>query len=212
MERVLALRITCESQDPTLPKAGPTSWISQLCQLIHWLLCLRYLSSVSVTRNQRSFNQQSTWLGWCHLLLLKVSVFHIPVLDAASTNFLGNIIFMSNDSSEGHLLQLELMKSGGIIDNQGFPVAQTVKNPHAMWKTWVQSLACEDPLEEGMSTHSSILAWRIPMDRGTWRLTVHEVAKSWDMTEWLSACARARARTHTHTDTIDNHSYFLIQP
>ena len=57
---------------------------------------------------------------------------------------------MSNDSSKGHLPQLELMKSGGITDNQGFPVAQTVKNPHAMWKTWVQSLGCEDPLEEGM--------------------------------------------------------------
>ena len=37
-----------------------------------------------------------------------------------------------------------------------------VKNLPAMWKTWVQSLAREDPLEEGMATHSSILAWRIP--------------------------------------------------
>ena len=35
----------------------------------------------------------------------------------------------------------------------------------------------EDPLEEGMTTHSSILAWRIPMDRGAWRATVHGVAK-----------------------------------
>ena len=41
-------------------------------------------------------------------------------------------------------------------------VAQTVKNPPAMWETWVQSLGWEDPLEEGMATHSSILAWRIP--------------------------------------------------
>ena len=36
-----------------------------------------------------------------------------------------------------------------------------------MWETWVQSLGCEDPLEEGMATHSSVLAWRISMDRGT---------------------------------------------
>ena len=43
---------------------------------------------------------------------------------------------------------------------------------------WVQSLGWEDALEEGMATHSSILAWRIPMDRGAWRDTVHEVAKS----------------------------------
>ena len=38
-------------------------------------------------------------------------------------------------------------------------VAQTVKNPHAMQETWVLSLGQEDPLEEGMATHSSILAW-----------------------------------------------------
>ena len=41
-------------------------------------------------------------------------------------------------------------------------VAQLVKNLPAMWETWVQSLGCEDPLEEGPATHSSIVAWRIP--------------------------------------------------
>ena len=41
-------------------------------------------------------------------------------------------------------------------------VAQTVKNPPAMQETWVRSLGEEDPLEKGMDTHSSILAWRIP--------------------------------------------------
>ena len=47
-----------------------------------------------------------------------------------------------------------------------------------MRETWVQSLGWEDPLEEGMATRSSILAWRIPMDRGAWWATVHGVAKS----------------------------------
>ena len=47
-------------------------------------------------------------------------------------------------------------------------VAQTVKNLPAMWETWVQSLGWEGPLEEGMATHCSILAWKIPMDRGAW--------------------------------------------
>ena len=42
-------------------------------------------------------------------------------------------------------------------------VAQLVKNPPAMWETWVQSLSWEDSLEEGKVTHSSILAWRIPV-------------------------------------------------
>jgi len=46
-------------------------------------------------------------------------------------------------------------------------VVQTVKNPPAMRETWFHSLGWEDPLEKGMPTHSTILAWRIPKDRGT---------------------------------------------
>ena len=45
-------------------------------------------------------------------------------------------------------------------------MGQFVKNLHAMRETWVRSLGWEDPLEEGIATHSSILAWRMPMDRG----------------------------------------------
>ena len=41
-------------------------------------------------------------------------------------------------------------------------VAQLVKNPPAMWETWIRSLGWEDPLEKEMATHSSILAWRLP--------------------------------------------------
>ena len=41
-------------------------------------------------------------------------------------------------------------------------MAQMVKNPSAMWETWVRSLGWEDLLEKGTATHSSILAWRIP--------------------------------------------------
>ena len=47
-------------------------------------------------------------------------------------------------------------------------MAQTVKNPPAMWETWVISLGWEEPSEEGMATHFSILARRISMDRGAW--------------------------------------------
>ena len=50
-----------------------------------------------------------------------------------------------------------------------------VKNPPAMWETWVQSLGREDPLEEGMAAHSSTLAWRILMDRGAWQAALHGV-------------------------------------
>ena len=51
--------------------------------------------------------------------------------------------------------------------------ARLVKNPLAMWETWVQSLGWEDPLEKGKATHSSSLVWRIPS------CIVHGVAKSW---------------------------------
>ena len=52
----------------------------------------------------------------------------------------------------------------------GFPVAQTVKNPSAMQEIWVLSLGREDPLEEGMAIHFSILAWRIPWTEEPGRL------------------------------------------
>ena len=57
-------------------------------------------------------------------------------------------------------------------------VAQMVKNLPTMQDTWVQSLGHEDPPEEDMATHSSILAWRIPMSGGSWRATVPGVIKS----------------------------------
>ena len=56
-----------------------------------------------------------------------------------------------------------------------------------MRETWVRYLGWEDPLEESMATHSSILAWRIPIDRGPWRATVHRFAKS---QTWLSDSAQ----------------------
>ena len=57
-------------------------------------------------------------------------------------------------------------------------VAQLVKNPPAMWETWVQSLGWEDPLGKETATDYSILAWRIPTDRGAWQATVHRVENS----------------------------------
>ena len=57
-------------------------------------------------------------------------------------------------------------------------MAQTVKIPPVMWESWVQSPGWENALEEGIAIplHSSILAWRTPVDRGAWRVTV---PKSW---------------------------------
>ena len=80
-----------------------------------------------------------------------------------------------------------------------------VKNLPVMQETWVRSLGWED-LEEGTATHSSILAWRIPMERGAWQATVYGVAEL-DMTEQLIfslshtlTCNSASGHQYLHED------------
>ena len=65
------------------------------------------------------------------------------------------------------------------------------KNPPAVWETWVPSPGWEEPLEEGVATHCSVLAWRIPADRGAWRAVVRGVT---DSRTWLSGQAQHRGR------------------
>ena len=72
-----------------------------------------------------------------------------------------------------------------------FPGGWVIKNLPAMQETRVRSLGQEDPMEEDMATHSSILAWGNPMDSGAWWATVHGVAKSW-----------AQLRTKQQRDTL----------
>ena len=68
-----------------------------------------------------------------------------------------------------------------------------VKNPLQMREPYVQSLGWEDLLEKGMATYSSILAWRIPMDRGAWQAMVHGWdLKESDRTERLSAAQQTQ--------------------
>ena len=59
----------------------------------------------------------------------------------------------------------------------GSLVAQMVKNLPVMWETWVRSLYWEDPLEEGMATHSGILVWTIPKNRAACQAIFYGVAK-----------------------------------
>ena len=70
-----------------------------------------------------------------------------------------------------------------------------VKNPPAMQKMQVmpqvRSLGWENPLEEGIATHSSIFALENPMDRGTRQATVYRVAQSWTQLKGLRTHARA---------------------
>ena len=66
------------------------------------------------------------------------------------------------------------------------PSGSRVKNPAAMQEMWVWSLGWEDPLEEGVATHSSIIAWRIPWTEEPGLTTVHWVEKSWTQQKQLS--------------------------
>ena len=79
----------------------------------------------------------------------------------------------------------------------GFPVAQLVKNLPEIQETPVWFLGEGDPLEEGRATHSSILAWRIPMDRGAWQAAVLGVEKSW------TGLSDAHTLGNSNSDGID---------
>ena len=73
----------------------------------------------------------------------------------------------------------------------------------------VQSLGREDPLEEGMATYSSILAWRTPMDRGAWWASDHGVAKSQTRLKRLGTHAHTHSsNARTETKISDSTSLF----
>ena len=78
-------------------------------------------------------------------------------------------------------------------DSLGFPCGSVVKNPPAMQEPQVLSLGWEDPPEEGMATHSSVLTWRMPWKEKPGLHTVHRVLEL-EMTE-----AAEHAHTHGHT-------------
>ena len=76
-----------------------------------------------------------------------------------------------------------------------------------MQETWVQSLGWEDPLEEGIATHSSSFPWRIPKDREAWQATVYRVTKSWTR---LSDQAQHSGIIYTVPLLCPNHFYLLV--
>ena len=109
-----------------------------------------------------------------------------------------------------HLLQDAAQPQGQCLSHKGEwtfdPGATSGKEPTLpMQETHVRSLGGEDPLEEGPATHSSILAWRIPIERGAWRATVHGVTKSQTQLNWLSrhsSCSRNVARALCFCKTV----------
>ena len=95
--------------------------------------------------------------------LLK-NVCHIPMTERTKNEGIREFLMLQENLCDIFLSQGKL--------------AQMVKNPPAMQEIQVQSLGWDNLLEEGMATHSSILAWRIPMDRGAWWARVHGVTEN----------------------------------
>ena len=83
---------------------------------------------------------------------------------------------------------------GNISDIGCFTGGSDGKELTCNMENWVQSLGREDPLEKGMATHSSVLAWRIPMERGAWQATVHGVAKSRTQLKYLSSSSSSSSK------------------
>ena len=74
---------------------------------------------------------------------------------------------------------------------------QIVKNPSAMWETWVGNLGWEDPLKEGMASHSSILAWRIPWtEEPGWLQSMGLQRVGHD---WACTCTQTSAKSSSAT-------------
>ena len=104
---------------------------------------------------------------------------------------------------------LEVINSNSLWDTWGFPGGSAVKNLLAVQESQevqVWSLGQEDPLEEGMSTHSSILAWRLPWTEEPVGYIAYGVAKSQTQLKWLST----QHSTHKPTySSIQNYLYIF---
>ena len=130
----------------------------------------------------------SRFLSYCMILELILELLVFPttvhILDA-SEQFDFRRIFTWSHHWDGHFHFLNIFSV--LLDcliwryltyYLGFSGGSDLKHPPAVWAIWVWSLGWEDPLDEGIATHSSILAWRIPMDRKAWQAIVHGLTKS----------------------------------
>ena len=156
-----SVRIRALLQFPYPLRAGPVLLIllfPPLVPLSYWVLC-GSIYSFPLVRSSCSLSAGVLYAFLCLKCIPDVSV--------------------ERDVLHVHLLLCHLVLPAPYFWWLIFPGGSDSKESTAVLETWVWSLGWEDPLEEGMATHSSIFAWRIPMDRGTWWATVHEVAKRW---------------------------------
>ena len=102
--------------------------------------------------------RSSFWICW-----VETKIFSRSLTRTAVGMYVSFLLFMTDWSAPLLCWLFDGLRStlGISLEQQGFLVAQTVKNPPAVQETQVWSLGWEDPPEKGMATHSSILAWRI---------------------------------------------------
>ena len=159
-----------------------------LSQWYHLILCRPLLLLPLILPSIRVFSNESAlhirWPKYCNfsfsispsnecsgLISFRTDWFDLLTVQGILKSLLQH--YSSKASSALNLLYGPTLTS--VFDywkKQASLVAQMVKNPPATWETWVRSLSWEDSLKEGMATHSSFLAWRIPTDRRAWR-TMH---------------------------------------
>ena len=164
-------------------------WVAELGKGKGWLLA--WQSAKFITPHPQPMLDSTTP---SRVLFLLHTSFYIPTIKFYCIYLFLSFIFQILYRQEFIIICLSISKvyccawHRGIFNNTQYwiidRVAQVVKNLPAMQETWVRSLGWEDPLEEGMATHSSILAWRIPVDRGAWWAIVHRVTKN---QTWLSS-------------------------
>ena len=177
-EHILSSCVIIRERQPVSPPSRPfpplTQWV--VCsQSRRWCLNSGWHVSVCLPVCETAIlgTAWARWLGVsCQLKSVILVISLVETLEEVAwilTNPIESKAVMCVQGVTEHFLTF-----GSLSSSLG---AQTVKNPPAVWETWVQSLGWEDPLEEGIATHSSILAWRIPMDRKAWQATVHGVTK-----------------------------------
>ena len=145
-----------------------TSWATGQALLFFFVLCSWFLL-LHQLHLITSFRHRIPEAGdpWSRLVGWRRPCFILPVF-----------VLGSPSNAAEHLCFCHMLISRALDTCWASLVAQTVKNPPAIQETREWSLGGEDPLEQGMATHSRILAWRIPWTEEPGGATVHGVAKS----------------------------------
>ena len=129
---------------------------------------------IPVGKEQEPNLTMQTWRAMAHTASLRGCRYHILTPKHPRLHCCALFIRPSSwvwESLENNSFPLSFIQKC-LLSNYCLPgaslVAHLVKNPPAMWETWDRSLGWKEPLEDHMATHSGILVWRIPVDRGAW--------------------------------------------